>query len=113
MLRQVVQVFFWPVVIVASLFEAVAAASLTAALFSDPAPRRIFEDEPSHAEIFGARHLTGLVVRPWLSDRCDCLLGVGNGVVCRCRTLGALGEIVGRAARRLNLNRRVHVLAES
>ena len=64
MLRQVVQVFFWPVVIVASLFEAVAAASLTAALFSDPAPRRIFEDEPSHAEIFGRDTSLG-----WSSDR--------------------------------------------
>jgi len=59
-----VQRLFWPLVFGASVLEAAAAASLAAAVFSDPIPRRVFEYEPAQAEIFG--RVTSL---DWSSDR--------------------------------------------
>jgi formate hydrogenlyase subunit 3/multisubunit Na+/H+ antiporter MnhD subunit len=44
---------FWPLILAASLLEAVAAASLAMAVFSDPVPRRVFDYSGSQSEIFG------------------------------------------------------------
>jgi hypothetical protein len=55
---------FWPLIIAASILEAVAAASLAAAVFSDPLPRRVFDYSGSRSEIFGRP--TSL---DWSSDR--------------------------------------------
>jgi hypothetical protein len=55
---------FWPLVIAASLFEGVAAASFAVAVFSDPIPRRIVEYPESETEVFG--RVTSL---DWSSDR--------------------------------------------
>jgi hypothetical protein len=55
---------FWPLILAASILEAVAAASVATAVFSDPVPRGAFEYSGSQSEIFG---------RPtslnWSSDR--------------------------------------------
>jgi hypothetical protein len=55
---------FWPLILAASILEAVAAASLATAVFSDPVPRGAIEYSGSQSEIFG---------RPaslnWSSDR--------------------------------------------
>jgi hypothetical protein len=48
-----VQRIFWPIVVGASVLEAAAAASFAVAVFSAPTPRRVFEYEPSQAEVFG------------------------------------------------------------
>jgi hypothetical protein len=55
---------FWPLIAAASVLEAVAAASLAAAVFSDPVPRRTFDYAGSETEIFG--RVTSL---DWSSDR--------------------------------------------
>jgi hypothetical protein len=55
---------FWPLVVVASILEAVAAACFTAAVFSDPIPRRFVDYNGSQTEIFG--RATSL---DWSSDR--------------------------------------------
>jgi hypothetical protein len=55
---------FWPLIIAASILEAVAAASLAAAVFSDPVPRRAFDYSGSRSEIFGRPTSLG-----WSSDR--------------------------------------------
>jgi hypothetical protein len=56
--------FFWPLIIVASVLEAGAAASFAAAAFSDPLPSRTFEYRGTQTEIFG--RVTSL---DWSSDR--------------------------------------------
>ena len=53
-----------PLIVAASILGAVAAASLAAAVFSDPVPRRVFEYSGSQSEIFG--RATSL---DWSSDR--------------------------------------------
>jgi hypothetical protein len=55
---------FCPLILAASILEAVAAASLAAAVFSDPVPRRVFDYSRSQSEIFGRP--TSL---DWSSDR--------------------------------------------
>jgi formate hydrogenlyase subunit 3/multisubunit Na+/H+ antiporter MnhD subunit len=55
---------FWPLILAASLLEAVAAASLAMAVFSDPVPRRVFDYSGAQSEIFG--RATSL---DWSSDR--------------------------------------------
>jgi hypothetical protein len=55
---------FWPLILAASILEAVAAASLAMAMFSDPIPRRVFDYNGSQSEIFG--RVTSL---DWSSDR--------------------------------------------
>jgi hypothetical protein len=55
---------FWPLILAASILEAVAAASLATAVFSDPVPRGVFEYTGSQSEIFGRS--TSL---DWSSDR--------------------------------------------
>ena len=74
---------FWPLIAAASILEAVAAASLAAAVFSDPVPRGTFDYTGSETEIFG--RVTSL---DWSSDRgllivtiiCF-VLGIGTFVV--------------------------------
>jgi hypothetical protein len=55
---------FWLLIVVASILEAVAAASFAAAVFSDPVPRRVVDYNGSQTEIFG--RVTSL---DWSSDR--------------------------------------------
>jgi hypothetical protein len=55
---------FWPLILAAFILEAVAAASLAAAVFSDPVPRRVFDYNGSQSELFG--RATSL---DWSSDR--------------------------------------------
>jgi hypothetical protein len=55
---------FWSLILVASILEAVAAASLATAVFSDPVPRRVFDYSGSQSEAFG--RATSL---DWSSDR--------------------------------------------
>jgi hypothetical protein len=55
---------FWPLIVAASILEVVAAASLAAAVFSDPVPRRVFDYSGSQSEIFD--RVTSL---DWSSDR--------------------------------------------
>jgi hypothetical protein len=55
---------FWPLIIAASLLEAVAAACLAVAVFSDPVPRRLVEYRGSETEVFG--RVTSL---DWSADR--------------------------------------------
>jgi hypothetical protein len=55
---------FWPLIIAASLLEAVAAACLGVAVFSDPVPRRVIEYRGSETEVFG--RVTSL---DWSADR--------------------------------------------
>jgi hypothetical protein len=55
---------FWPLVVAASVLEAVGAASLAAAVFSDPVSRRTFDYGGSETEIFG--RVTSL---DWSADR--------------------------------------------
>jgi hypothetical protein len=55
---------FWPLILAAFILEAVAAASLATAVFSDPVPRRVFDYNGSQSEIFG--RATSL---DWSSDR--------------------------------------------
>ena len=54
---------FWPLILAASILEAVAAASLATAVFSDPVPRGVI-DSGSQSEIFGRSTLLD-----WSSDR--------------------------------------------
>ena len=55
---------FWPLVVSATIAEAVAAASLATAVFSDPVPRRISDYSGSQTEIFD--RVTSL---SWSTDR--------------------------------------------
>jgi hypothetical protein len=55
---------FWPLIVAASILEAVAAASVAAAIFSDPVPRRIVDYDGSQTEVLG--RATSL---DWSSDR--------------------------------------------
>jgi hypothetical protein len=55
---------FWPLIVVASSLEAVAAASFAAAVFSGPVPRGVVDYNGSQTEIFG--RATSL---DWSSDR--------------------------------------------
>jgi hypothetical protein len=55
---------FWPLILDASLLEAVAAASLATAVFSDPVPRRVFDYSGPQSEIFGRS-----ISLDWSSDR--------------------------------------------
>jgi hypothetical protein len=54
---------FWPLIVAASILEAVAAASFAVAVFSDPVPHRTVEYSGSETEIFG--RVTSL---DWSSD---------------------------------------------
>jgi hypothetical protein len=78
---------FWPLIVVGSILEAVAAASFTVALFSDPVPRRLFEYRGTETEIFG--RATSL---DWSSDR---------GLLISAITCFALGIAAYAAAARL------------
>jgi hypothetical protein len=56
---------FWPLIAIASLLEAIAAATFATAVFSDPIPRGVADYEPeSQTEIFGR-----VVSLDWSSDR--------------------------------------------
>jgi hypothetical protein len=55
---------FWPLIVTASILEAVAAACVAAAVFSDPVPRRVVEYDGSQTEVLG--RATSL---DWSSDR--------------------------------------------
>jgi hypothetical protein len=55
---------FWPLILAASILEAVAAASLATAVFSDPVSRRVFDYTGSQSDILG--RATSL---DWSSDR--------------------------------------------
>jgi hypothetical protein len=56
---------FWPLIAMASLLEAIAAATFATALFSDPIPRGVAVYEPdSQTEIFDR-----VVSLDWSSDR--------------------------------------------
>jgi formate hydrogenlyase subunit 3/multisubunit Na+/H+ antiporter MnhD subunit len=55
---------FWPLILAASILEAVAAASLAMAVFSDSVSRRVFDYSGPQSEIFG--RVTSL---DWSSDR--------------------------------------------
>jgi hypothetical protein len=79
---------FWPLVIVGSILEAVAAASFTAALFSDPVPRRVVEYHGSETEIFG--RVTSL---DWSSDR-GFLISAAT-----CFALGIVAYVVAATSR--------------
>jgi hypothetical protein len=78
---------FWPLLVAASILEAVAAASFAAAVFSDPVPRRVFDYNGSQTEVFG--RATSL---DWSSDRGLLITAIV------CFTLGILGYVI--AARR-------------
>jgi hypothetical protein len=56
--------YFWPLIIAASLLEALAAACLAVAVFSDPVPRRLVEYSGSETDVFG--RVTSL---DWSADR--------------------------------------------
>ena len=45
--------WFWPLVALATLLEAAAAASFAIAAFSDPMPRRVADFAASTTEVFG------------------------------------------------------------
>jgi hypothetical protein len=56
---------FWLLIAMASLLEAIAAATFATAVFSDPIPRRVADFEPdSQTEIFNR-----VVSLDWSSDR--------------------------------------------
>jgi hypothetical protein len=79
---------FWPLIVVGSILEAIAAASFTAAVFSDPVPRRDVAYYGPQTEIFG--RATSL---DWSSDRGLLLVAI------TCFALGIAAFAVGARSR--------------